>query len=241
MNKQIYRTKKSLIIKIVKILFWLLLIAGLILTSIGIYKFIDSVFAINQSLIDLETITTPELGYKAFEDLSGLIKNANINLTLFIIGVLIMIFSRIVSKPPLIIVSIFVWIVEKDENYKRNFKKKAIVGTIFLTISLICAIMTLVGFVWILTPFTAIISDVQKIVDTSLIEINNNSATMTPDQLFEIIETSAVRVNDYFQEISLDSIIKKSLDMFILFIIGLASWIIIELTHGIVVKMKKIK
>ena len=60
-------------------------------------------------------------------------------------------------------------------------------------------------------------------MDTSLIEINNNSATMTPDQLFEIIETSAVRVNDYFQEISLDSIIKKSLDMFILFIIGLAS------------------
>ncbi len=241
MNKQIYRTKKSLIIKIVKILFWLLLLVGLILTSIGIYKFVDSVFTINQSLIDLESITTPELGYKAFEDLSGLIQNANINLTLFIIGVLLMIFSRIVSKPPLIIVSIFVWIVEKDENYKRNFKKKAIVGTIFLTMSLICAIMTLVGFVWILTPFTEIISNVQKIVDTSLMEINNNSATMTPDQLFEIIETSAVRVNDYFQEISLDSIIKKSLDMFILFIIGLTSWMIIELTHGIVVKLRKIK
>ena len=232
--------KKSLIIKIVKILFWLLLIAGLVITSIGIYKFVDSVFAINKSLIKIEEITNPDAAFNSFVELSSLIKNANINLTLFITGVLIMIFSRIVSKPPLIIASIFVWIVEKDENAKKNFKKKAIVGTLFLTISLICAIMTLVGFKWILTPFTKIIFDIQTIIDEGIYDIGANP-DFTPEQILVIIDTSIAKATEYLQYLSFDSIIKKTLDMFILFIIGLSSWMIVELTHGIVVKTTKIK
>ncbi len=232
--------KKSLIIKIVKILFWLLLIAGLVITSIGIYKFVDSVFAINKSLIKIEEITNPDAAFNSFVELSSLIKNANINLTLFITGVLIMIFSRIISKPPLIIASIFVWIVEKDENAKKNFKKKAIVGTLFLTISLICAIMTLVGFKWILTPFTKIIFDIQTIIDEGIYDIGANP-DFTPEQILVIIDTSIAKATEYLQYLSFDSIIKKTLDMFILFIIGLSSWMIVELTHGIVVKTTKIK
>lgn len=236
------KSRLDLINMIVKPIFWVIFVIGLGIISIGIAQFIMTGIEITNQVGNLSTtpsFSDVDSAIVWTENISTLIGKYNNNFQFILLGILVAFISRITSKPLLMGGTFFAWISTHNLSARRGFKGHVVLTIIFLLLSLLLGILSLFGLYRFLLPVSSIISGSQVIVERGIDSIKN----LPPDASAVEINNQMNLIINSFQEslgnLKLELIINKSIIMFILFVISIILWGFVELTHGIVVLVRR--